>query len=86
MIYFDIFNSFIDVMFVVDIIVNFRTTYFNMKTGEEVYTSTLIAVNYLKTRFTIDLLATIPFDTIGEIFLGNSNSTMLQIFGLLKLV
>lgn len=42
--------------------VNFRTTYINVKTGGEVTQSKRIAVNYLKNYFVIDVLATFPFD------------------------
>ena len=51
-------------MFAVDIIVNFRSAFINQKTGEEVMTAKAVAVYYLKNRFVIDLIATIPFDFI----------------------
>ena len=44
-----------------------------------------IAINYLKSRFWIDLFATIPFDTIVELILSQS-SNELQTFGILKLI
>jgi hypothetical protein len=84
--WFDILNAFIDVMFLFDILVNFRTTFLNVKTGEEVSNAYLICMEYLKTRFTIDILATIPFDTIGEMIFSKDQTFILQIFGLLKLV
>ena len=84
--YFLILNFFIDIGFLLDIIVNFRTTFLNKKTQEEVSNSYLIAVEYLKTRFTVDLLATIPFDNIGGFFIPEDQTVILQIFGLLKLV
>ena len=63
----DIINFIIDMFFFADILVNFRTTFMNPKTAEEVTTPYLIAMNYLKTRFTVDFLATIPFDYIGSL-------------------
>jgi hypothetical protein len=52
----------IDAIFAIDILINFRTTYFNPRTGDEVSDPKLIAKAYLQGRFWIDLLATIPFD------------------------
>jgi len=43
------FNSVIDFLFFVDICVNFRTTFPNKKTGEEIKDGKLVALNYLKT-------------------------------------
>ena len=40
---------------------------------------------YLRGRFTVDLLSTIPFDSIALIFTASS-SPVLQLFSLLKLV
>lgn len=79
------FNNFIDFIFFVDILVNFRSAYINQKTGEEVRGSCAVAYNYLTTRFMIDLLATIPFDQIAGMFF-DSDSVFFQLFGLLKLV
>jgi len=67
--YLRIIGYFIDFFFFIDIIVNFRTTTLN-KTGEEVTSSIQIATEYLKTRFIIDFLATVPLDDIGSLFIG----------------
>lgn len=83
--YFTILNSLIDFLFLVDIVASFRTTYIDKSTGDEITNLRLIAINYLKSRFWIDLLATIPLDTIGEAIAGG-NVPFLQVFGLLKLV
>lgn len=82
----DILNNFIDFCFVIDIIVCCRTTYYNTDTGDEVFEPKLTALNYIKsTRFVIDVISTIPLDTIGFI-LTQSKTPELQIFSLLKLV
>ena len=60
----------IDICFVLDIILAFRTTFMNPLTGDEVFDSKQIAINYLKGTFWIDLLATIPFEKIATIVLG----------------
>uniref|UniRef100_A0A7S3K652 Cyclic nucleotide-binding domain-containing protein n=1 Tax=Euplotes crassus TaxID=5936 RepID=A0A7S3K652_EUPCR len=82
---FYIIDSFIDLMFLLDIFINFRTSYVNHYTGEEVLYLCDIAKNYLSGRFWIDLLATIPFDLIGVAILGGGASE-LELFGILKLV
>ena len=40
---------------------NFRTSYVN-KSGQVVYQARLIALNYIRGWFLLDLLAAIPFD------------------------
>lgn len=61
------FNFFIDFCFLLDILINFRTTYFNPRTGDEISDTKLIAWSYFKSRFWLDLIPTIPFDYV---FLG----------------
>ena len=72
------FNSLIDFLFGVDIILNFRTSYINQRTGEEVLDPKKIARNYLcSSRFVIDLLASIPIDTIAQLLVSSENDTIL---------
>ena len=52
----------IDICFGIDVMVNFRTTYINIQTGDEVSEAKAIAYEYLKSKLWIDLLASIPFD------------------------
>lgn len=86
-VWFEIFNALIDILFMVDVIINFRTTYMNPKTGEEVFDLKMIAKHYLKGRFWLDILASLPLDLIGVlVFSGNSNTIVFEAFGLLKLV
>ena len=81
-----VLNSIIDFIFFLDLIVNFRTTFIHQKTGNEIIEPKAIALIYLKGRFWIDLLATIPFDTFAELIIGSENGSVLSIFSLLKLV
>lgn len=46
-----------------DICLNFRTTFVS-RSGQVVYSGRLIALNYIKGWFLLDLLAAIPFDFI----------------------
>lgn len=57
-------NFVIDFIFFIDILVCFKTTYTDLKTGKEVRDKYLIAKRYIKSTFVIDLLATVPFDNI----------------------
>ncbi|KAF4086147.1 hypothetical protein AMELA_G00102920 [Ameiurus melas] len=69
----------VDIMFVIDIIINFRTTYVN--TNDEVVSQPgRIAVHYFKGWFLIDLVAAIPFDLL--IYRSGEETTTL--IGLLK--
>ncbi|XP_055084247.1 potassium voltage-gated channel subfamily H member 6-like [Periophthalmus magnuspinnatus] len=53
----------VDIMFIVDIVINFRTTYVNSN-DEVVSQSARIAVHYFKGWFLIDMVAAIPFDLL----------------------
>lgn len=53
----------VDVMFIIDILINFRTTYVN-KNDEVVSHPGKIAVHYFKGWFLIDVVAAIPFDLL----------------------
>ena len=70
---FYVVNSLIDFVFLLDIIVNFRTTFYDIETGDEVFDSKRTGKMYLKGRFTVDLLSTIPFDNIALIFTKSSS-------------
>lgn len=60
--YLAISNIVVDCLFIVDILINFRSTYTRKGTDELVIDPRMIACNYLKTWFVIDLLAAIPFE------------------------
>nr|CAD7256744.1 unnamed protein product [Timema shepardi] len=58
-----IIDLIVDVTFIVDILINFRTTYVNSN-DEVVSHPGKIAVHYLRGWFLIDLVAAIPFDLL----------------------
>ncbi len=64
----------VDVMFIIDIFINFRTTYVD-KNDEVVSDPCRIAVYYMKGWFVIDLLAAIPFELL--IMIGNTERVSL---------
>ncbi len=78
-------NHFIDFIFGVDILLHFRTTIACDVSGEVIYQPHQIAKAYLKSRFILDLLATIPFDNIFVSLLGRNISGKLSLLSLLKL-
>lgn len=59
----NIIDLIVDVMFIIDILINFRTTYVN-KNDEVVSHPGKIAVHYFKGWFLIDMVAAIPFDLL----------------------
>ncbi|XP_076871723.1 voltage-gated inwardly rectifying potassium channel KCNH7 isoform X3 [Brachyhypopomus gauderio] len=70
----------VDIMFIVDILINFRTTYVNV--NEEVVSHpTKIAVHYFKGWFLIDMVAAIPFDLL---IFGSGSEETTTLIGLLK--
>lgn len=72
----------INLIFMFDILVSFRTTYINTNTGDEVYNGWAIAKRYVVGgRFIIDFLSSVPFDIVNL-----EQTAFLRIFGMLKLV
>uniref|UniRef100_A0A3B3ZUX1 Uncharacterized protein n=1 Tax=Periophthalmus magnuspinnatus TaxID=409849 RepID=A0A3B3ZUX1_9GOBI len=72
----------VDVMFIVDIVINFRTTYVNQN-DEVVSAPWRIATHYFKGWFLIDIVAAIPFDLL--IFQsGSEEPQTTTLIGLLK--
>lgn len=59
----NIVDAIVDVLFMVDIVISFRTTYVNH--NDEVVTHPKrIAVHYIKGWFLIDMVAALPFDLL----------------------
>lgn len=64
---------------------SFRTTYADMETGDEVFQDKACAIAYLRSRFFVDFVSTVPVDTFAELITGESKPE-LKLFSLLKLV
>ena len=80
-------NLVIDLVFVLDMVITFRTCYID-DFGREVIKPIDIAKNYLAGEFWIDLFATLPLDVIIISFLEKNDkrdNTLLELFGILKL-
>lgn len=75
-----VFNLFVDFLFIVDILINFRTTFIKPTTDEVISAPKQIALHYLKSWFVVDFVAAIPFDFL---VLSQVDSAT-TLFGLLK--
>ena len=73
-------------VFIIDIILNFVTSYINVASGNEIYDLKLIAHNYIFSEiFVIDMLSTFPLDDWFAGY-GNPNLTnFLKVLGMLKM-
>ena len=59
-----IFNLFVDTFFIVDVALNFKTTYCG-KEGEIIVNSKMICMNYLKSWFAVDFVAALPYGVLN---------------------
>ena len=79
------FDYLTDVLFGFDMIMNFRSAYLDPKTDEYVMVPNKIAKNYFKTRFWIDLVATLPMEKFAGLN-PNLNPKTLKFLSMIKLV
>ncbi|XP_022541157.2 potassium voltage-gated channel subfamily H member 4 isoform X1 [Astyanax mexicanus] len=70
----------VEMLFILDIILNFRTTYVS-QSGQVVYDSRSICIHYAATWFFVDLVAALPFDLLYAF-----NITVTSLVHLLKTV
>jgi len=83
----DSINGLIDLFFMIDVFINFRSSYVVDSTGEEVTNLKYIAFSYLKGRFWIDIIASVPFDALSYGLTGlNENNSIFNFIGMLKLI
>ena len=75
-------DSMVDFIFLIDIIIMFRTTYLDTDMGIEVTDTHKIAIKYLKNSFAIDLASSVPF----SVFAPASLESLVDLLGLLKLL
>ena len=83
-----ILNFIVDWFFMCDVVLNFRTSFIIEESGEEVFSNKRIALQYLKGRFWIDLISSIPTDLLLIIFseVNGQAKTALTAIKLLKLI
>ena len=80
-----IIDSIVDLIFLLDIVIKFRTTYLDSKQSVEVREPHKIGKRYLKGTFFIDFISSVPFAS----FAGDSEgpfTALLDALGLLKLL
>ncbi|KAH3690526.1 hypothetical protein DPMN_194232 [Dreissena polymorpha] len=70
-----IIDLIVDLMFIADIFINFRTSY--LHNGEVAMNQKRIAINYLKGWFVIDTIAALPFDLL---LFGSGTSDVSDVF------
>uniref|UniRef100_A0A8C5BHG8 Potassium voltage-gated channel subfamily H member 5 n=1 Tax=Gadus morhua TaxID=8049 RepID=A0A8C5BHG8_GADMO len=76
-------DSVVDIIFLVDIVLNFHTTFVG-PSGEVISDARSIRMNYLKTWFMIDLLSCLPYDIINAFEQGEEGLSSL--FSSLKVI
>ena len=54
-------DALVDFIFLIDVIINFRTTYLDTEKGTEVTDTHKIGIHYLKGQFLIDFASSVPF-------------------------
>lgn len=76
----------ITILFGLDILINFNTAYIDEATEKLEYNRTLIAINYCKFWFWVDVCATIPFDTIIGAFTSSAHFSTIRVIRVLRLI
>ena len=61
-----------DIIFLVDLILNFFTCLYDDEKNTEITDRKLIALDYLKGWFLIDFLSIVPFEQLMSVFIGNN--------------
>ncbi|XP_042221677.1 potassium voltage-gated channel subfamily H member 8-like isoform X2 [Homarus americanus] len=77
----------VEALFLVDIILNFRTTFVNKK-GEVVLSPIRIATHYVKGWFVLDLVAAMPFDLLlaADVYSSSFQATNIHLLKLTRLL
>ena len=83
--YIALLDAFVDLIFLIDVIITFRTTYLDTKIGQEEKDVHKIAITYLKGSFFIDFVSSVPLEAFVPPSQGSVRS-FLTLFGLLKLL
>lgn len=78
-------DAMVDLIFLVDIVITFRTTFLDTEKGTIVYDTHTIASKYLHGSFAVDLASSVPFGAIVAP-ISAQLSSVLNLLGLLKLL
>ncbi|VDO04983.1 unnamed protein product [Rodentolepis nana] len=80
-----VIDSIVDVIFFIDIVLNFHTTFVGPQ-GEVISDATVIRINYLKGWFIVDLLSCLPYDVFNAFQPEAPQSSISSLFSALKVV
>ena len=75
----------VDLVFLIDIVLRFRTTFLDAKQSIEVRDPHVIGKRYLKSTFFIDFISSVPFGSFASSD-GGLGTDLLDALGLLKLL
>lgn len=82
----DVLDTLTTIIFLMDIITCFFTSYINVSSGDEIFGMRMIAKNYMcKGTFLIDILSTFNLDELVSGIGNDSLTTILKLFGFLKM-
>lgn len=81
-----IVSRIIDVSFAVDMLINFRTAYYDSNTDLLVTVPSRVALRYLQTSFATDFLSTFPFDLVVSSLTTGSNSAKIRSLKLIRTI
>ena len=74
----------INILFIFDIIIGFRTTYFDPM-GNKIRSPKLVAMKYVKGMFLVDFFSSIPYRYVKEIFPPIDNISFLKILKIARI-
>lgn len=88
-----IINTIIDLFFILDVLINFNTCYYEI-TGKLITSRKKISANYFKTWFTVDLISSFPIQLLEDSGVTSSNhylrlirfNRVYKLFSLFKLL
>lgn len=75
-------DALVDLTFLIDVIITFRTTYLDTSMGREETDTRKIAITYLKGSFLVDFASSVPFAS----FIPDSQPGVQSVFNLLGLL
>mgnify|MGYP000860104023 CR=1 FL=1 len=79
-------DAFVDLFFLLDVIIRFRTSYLDTKQSFEVRDPHVIGKKYLKGSFFLDFISSVPFSSFAGESTPQAAGDILDALGLLKLL
>lgn len=79
-------DAMVDLFFLLDVIIRFRTSFLDTKKSVEVRDPHIIGKQYLKGSFALDFISSVPFSVFASSDEGSAIGDLLDALGLLKLL